>query len=146
MDDGKCAEANLHYSTLSGAASGLLQPPNANCKAARNSQWRDARTARIAGLPDNGTEFQRSPPFALLQLSRMELAIRVRVEELPEGLFLATSDELEGLVAQGRTVAETLEIARDVARKLLEARRERGGTPRLPSTSERQDYTIVVAA
>lgn len=76
----------------------------------------------------------------------MELAIRVQVEELPGGLFLATSDELEGLVAQGRTVAETLEIARDVARRLLEARRERGGTLQLPSTSERQDYTIVVAA
>jgi predicted RNase H-like HicB family nuclease len=76
----------------------------------------------------------------------MELAIRIQVEELPEGLFLATSDELPGLVAQGRTVAETLEIARDVARKLTEARRERGGTPNLPPTSERRDYTIVVAA
>jgi predicted RNase H-like HicB family nuclease len=76
----------------------------------------------------------------------MELAIRVQVEELPEGLFLATSDELQGLIAQGRTVAETLEIARDVARKLLEARRERGGISELPSSSERRDYTIVVAA
>ena len=55
----------------------------------------------------------------------MELAIRIHIEELPEGLYLATSDELPGLVAQGRTVAETLEIARDVARRLLEARRER---------------------
>ena len=44
---------------------------------------------------------------------------------LPGGAYLATSDELAGLVAQGRTVAETLEIARDVARKLIEARRER---------------------
>jgi predicted RNase H-like HicB family nuclease len=76
----------------------------------------------------------------------MELAIRVQVEELPEGLFLATSDKLDGLVAQGRTVAETLEIARDVARKLLEARRERGNVSQLPSSSERRDYTIVVAA
>jgi predicted RNase H-like HicB family nuclease len=76
----------------------------------------------------------------------MELAIRVQVEELPEGLFLATSDELDGLVAQGRTVAETLEIARDVARKLLEARRERGNVSQLPSSSERRGYTIVVAA
>jgi len=41
-----------------------------------------------------------------------ELAIRVQVEQLPEGIFLATSDELSGLVAQGRTVAETLDIAR----------------------------------
>jgi predicted RNase H-like HicB family nuclease len=55
----------------------------------------------------------------------MEIAIRVRIEELPEGLYLATSDELSGLVAQGRTVAEALDIARDVARKLIEARRER---------------------
>ena len=47
----------------------------------------------------------------------MELAIRIQVQELPEGLFLATSDELPGLVAQGRTVAETLDIAHDVARE-----------------------------
>jgi predicted RNase H-like HicB family nuclease len=76
----------------------------------------------------------------------MELAIRVQVEELPQGLFLATSDELQGLVAQGRTVAETLEIARDVARKLVEARSERGGQAQLPTTADRHDYTIVVAA
>jgi predicted RNase H-like HicB family nuclease len=55
----------------------------------------------------------------------MEFTLRIHVEELPDGVYLATSDELPGLVAQGRTVAETLEIARDVARKLLEARRER---------------------
>jgi predicted RNase H-like HicB family nuclease len=55
----------------------------------------------------------------------MELAIRVEIEELPEGLFLATSDELPGLLAQGRTVAETLEIARDVARTLVEDRIKR---------------------
>jgi predicted RNase H-like HicB family nuclease len=59
----------------------------------------------------------------------MELAIRIQVEELPEGVFLATSDELPGLVAQGRTVAEALDIARDVARKLIDARRERGAKP-----------------
>ena len=76
----------------------------------------------------------------------MELAIRIHVEELPEGLYLATSDELPGLVAQGRTVAEALDIARDVARKLIEARREREGVPTLPTASERRDFTIVVAA
>jgi predicted RNase H-like HicB family nuclease len=76
----------------------------------------------------------------------MEVAIRIHVEQLPEGLFLATSDELPGLVAQGRTVAESLDIARDVARKLIEARREREGIPQLTSTSDRQDYTIVVAS
>jgi predicted RNase H-like HicB family nuclease len=76
----------------------------------------------------------------------MELAIRIHIEELPEGLYLATSEELNGLVAQGRTVAEALEIARDVARKLIEARRERDGIPDLPKTSDQTEYTIVIAA
>jgi predicted RNase H-like HicB family nuclease len=76
----------------------------------------------------------------------MKLAIQIQVEELPEGLFGATSDQPPGVVAQGRTVAEALEIARDVARKIIEARREREGVPNLPTTSERRDYTIVVAA
>ncbi len=63
----------------------------------------------------------------MLLSRRMELALQIQIEELPEGFFLATSEELTGLVAQGRTVAETLDIARDVAKKLIEARRERGG-------------------
>ncbi len=51
----------------------------------------------------------------------MERMIQIHVEKLPEGLHLATSDDIQGLVAQGRTVNETLEIARDVARRLLDA-------------------------
>jgi predicted RNase H-like HicB family nuclease len=76
----------------------------------------------------------------------MELAVRIQIEELPEGLYLATSDELPGLVAQGRTVAEALDIARDVARKLLEARRERDDVLKLQTAVQRREYTIVVAA
>ncbi len=60
-----------------------------------------------------------------------EVLLPVRVEALPEGGFLATSNELPGLVAQGRTIAETLEIAQDVARKLVESYREHGDA--LPS-------------
>jgi len=41
----------------------------------------------------------------------MELAVRIQIEELPEGVYVATSEELPGLVAQGRTVAETLEMS-----------------------------------
>lgn len=50
-----------------------------------------------------------------------EALIAVQIEALPEGQFLATSEELPGLVAQGRTLQETLEIAQDVARKLVES-------------------------
>ena len=56
----------------------------------------------------------------------MENIVRIHVERLPEGVYLATSDEIQGLVAQGRTVAETLEIARDVARRLIEVQRDKG--------------------
>ena len=54
----------------------------------------------------------------------MEQIINIHVEKLPEGVYLATSEDMPGLVAQGRTVTEALEIARDVARKLVEARQE----------------------
>ncbi len=76
----------------------------------------------------------------------MELALQIHIEELPEGVFLATSEDMPGLVAQGRTVAETLEIARDVAKKLIEARREREGSAFSPALPARHDYTIFVAA
>jgi len=55
----------------------------------------------------------------------MESIINLHIEHLPEGVYLATSDDIQGLIAQGRTLQETLEIARDVARKLLEAQAER---------------------
>lgn len=55
-----------------------------------------------------------------------ETLVRLRVVRLPEGVFLATSPDLPGLVAQGRTIAETLEIASDVARKLVESYQEHG--------------------
>ena len=55
-----------------------------------------------------------------------EVFVRIRLEPLPDGGYLATSDVLPGLVAQGRTVAETVEIAQDVARKLVESYQEHG--------------------
>ena len=49
-----------------------------------------------------------------------ESCVMLHVQRLPEGGYLATSEAIQGLVAQGRTVVETLEIARDVAQRLLE--------------------------
>ena len=56
----------------------------------------------------------------------MEGTIQIHIEKLPEGIYLATSDDIQGLVAQGRTITETLEIARDVVKKLLEAQSDNG--------------------
>ena len=49
----------------------------------------------------------------------MEHLIQLHIEKLPEGVYLATSDEVQGLVAQGRTIRETIEIARDIAKTLI---------------------------
>ena len=50
----------------------------------------------------------------------MEQVVQLHIEKLPEGVYLATSDEVQGLVAQGCAIQETIEIARDVATKLNE--------------------------
>ena len=73
----------------------------------------------------------------------MEYLIQLHVERLPEGLYLATSDDVQGLVAQGRTLQETVEIARDVAKKLLEA--QTGADLELPPLLEVFDYPLIVA-
>ena len=52
-----------------------------------------------------------------------QFTVRLHIEEVEDGSYLATSDELPGLVAQGRTVQEAVEIAQDVARRLLESYR-----------------------
>ena len=49
-----------------------------------------------------------------------EIVLNVRVEPLEEGGFLATSPDLPGLVVQGRTRAETMELAQANARILME--------------------------
>ena len=54
----------------------------------------------------------------------MERIVTLHIEKLPEGPYLATSDDVQGLVVQGRTIRETIEIAHDVAKKLIEARVE----------------------
>jgi predicted RNase H-like HicB family nuclease len=55
-----------------------------------------------------------------------EILLNIQLEPLEEGGYLATSDDLQGLIAQGRTVTETIEIAQDVARKLIESYLEHG--------------------
>ncbi len=76
----------------------------------------------------------------------MERLVNIHVEKLPEGVYLATSDDIPGLVAQGRTVTETMEIARDVARKILEAQAERRNSPILPIIGDSFDCALVVGA
>ena len=74
----------------------------------------------------------------------MEAMITLHVEQLPEGYYLATSSDIQGLVAQGRTIAETLEIARDVARRLIEAKTEKNSIESLGLVGTAFDLQVVV--
>lgn len=75
----------------------------------------------------------------------MERIINLHIEKLPEGFYLATSDDIQGLVAQGRTVTETMEIARDVARRLVEAQKEHKHAAKLRPVAKRFDMQMVLA-
>lgn len=74
----------------------------------------------------------------------MEQIANLHIEKLPEGVYLATSDDVPGLVAQGRTITETVEIARDVAKKLLEAQAERHHQAKLESPKDAFDYPLIL--
>lgn len=74
----------------------------------------------------------------------MEKRVNIHIEKLPEGMYLATSDNVQGLVAQGRTISETIEIAKDVARILLEAQSIEKINENFSSFENSFDYPLVV--
>ncbi|MFM7876339.1 MAG: type II toxin-antitoxin system HicB family antitoxin [Microcystis aeruginosa L211-07] len=74
----------------------------------------------------------------------MEKLIQLHIEKLPKGVYLATSDDLQGLVAQGKTLKETLEIARDVAHQLIEAKKQRNQIDNLKDLEDDFYYPLVV--
>ncbi|MCP5048213.1 MAG: type II toxin-antitoxin system HicB family antitoxin [bacterium] len=74
----------------------------------------------------------------------MEVIFKLDIEKLPEGVYLATSEDVPGLVAQGRTMDETVEIAKDVARKLYESYIEDGEKPPF-KTADKKRLTLDIA-
>jgi predicted RNase H-like HicB family nuclease len=74
----------------------------------------------------------------------MERIVTLHIERLPEGVYLATSDDIQGLVAQGRTIQETVEIARDVAQRLIELRGGSAGVGSPAAPDEAFDYPLIV--
>jgi predicted RNase H-like HicB family nuclease len=77
-----------------------------------------------------------------------EIAIRVRVERLKDGRYLGTSPDVPGLVAEGRSVAEAVEIAQGLARKIVESCLEHGDPlPRVFRNKQRpnQEFRVPVS-
>ena len=100
-------------------------------------------------LPRFGTPSTRRPIFAARELSHPaysvyrdccdsstgvgynqrpmnEVSIKLMIESLPEGGYVATSPDVPGLVAEGRSVTEAVEIAQGLTRKIVESCLEHG--------------------
>jgi predicted RNase H-like HicB family nuclease len=77
------------------------------------------------------------------KIKKMERVINLHIQRLPEGLYLATSDSIQGLVAQGRTISETIEIARDIAKRLIEAQEDSFVNTLVP-LSDNFDYPMII--
>ena len=71
----------------------------------------------------NRTRFVWSQPE---KIDVSESTIRLHLEPLDEGGFVGTSPDVPGLVAEGRSVSETVEIAQTLARKIVESCLEHG--------------------
>ncbi len=55
-----------------------------------------------------------------------EATIRLHIEPLDEGGYVATSLDVPGLVAEGRSITEAVEIAQGLTRKIVESCLEHG--------------------
>ncbi len=74
----------------------------------------------------------------------MKRIITRRIRKLPKGVYLATSDDVDRLVPQGRTIQEAIEIARDVAKKLIEMQGGDANDLRFPPAEDSFDYPLIV--
>lgn len=77
----------------------------------------------------------------------MERIFKLHIELLPEGVYLGTSDEVQGLVVQGDTVAQVIEYAQDAARMLRELQVKHGlSVPEGKPMPKSWDFPLVLAA
>jgi len=78
-----------------------------------------------------------------------EATIRLRIEPLQEGGFVATSPDVPGLVAEGRSLTETVQLAQSITRELVEFYLDRGhdlppALAKMVSANEPIELTIPV--
>jgi antitoxin HicB len=74
-----------------------------------------------------------------------EAAIRLHIEVLEEGGYVATSPDVPGLVAEGRSVTEAAEIAQGLTRKTVESCLEHGDPlPTALAKRNRTEFDLLV--
>ncbi len=77
----------------------------------------------------------------------MQTLIRLKVEKLLENgqeYFVATSDDLQGLVAEGKTIQEAIEIAEDVAKVLLYLEKQNNQDFQLQDLPSQFEYPLIM--
>ena len=77
----------------------------------------------------------------------MKTLIRLKIERFVENeevYFVASSDDLQGLVAEGKTIEETIEIAGDVAKELLSLEREINNNLQLQAIPTEFEYPLII--
>lgn len=77
----------------------------------------------------------------------MKTLIKLKIEKFSEQeqeYFVATSDDLEGLVAEGETIEEAIAIAQDVAKVLLELQKETEKKVEIKSIPSVFEYPLIV--
>jgi predicted RNase H-like HicB family nuclease len=73
------------------------------------------------------TPKRRRSPRQQRRLAQVdEVTIRLHIQALEEGSYIATSPDVPGLVAEGRSVMEAVEIAQGLTRKIVESCLEHG--------------------
>ncbi|AHJ27990.1 DUF1902 domain-containing protein [Nodularia spumigena CS-584] len=77
----------------------------------------------------------------------MKKLIRLNIEKFTEDgqdYFVATSDDIQGLVAEGRTLQEALEIAEDVAQVLLDMEKGKNASLNLKDLPSQFEYPLIM--
>ena len=77
----------------------------------------------------------------------MKTLIRLKIERCWENeteYFIATSDDLQGLVAEGKTIQEAIEIAEDVAKGLLALEKEMNDNLQLQAIPSQFEYPLIL--
>ncbi|MBE9198909.1 MULTISPECIES: type II toxin-antitoxin system HicB family antitoxin [Nodularia] len=77
----------------------------------------------------------------------MKKLIRLNIEKFSEegqDYFVATSDDIQGLVAEGKTLQEALEIAEDVAKVLLDMEKGKNASLNLQDLPSQFEYPLIM--
>jgi predicted RNase H-like HicB family nuclease len=67
-----------------------------------------------------------------------------RFEEQGQEYFVATSDDLQGLVAEGNTIKEAIDIAEDLAHILLELERKKENVTTFQVLPQQFEYPLII--